>query len=73
VATIPKTANPVDVLNDGDTFFVTGFWESTNRQPIREATTFTKYLESKEGWIQQLLFKWIAAAKEGELNNKLQS
>jgi hypothetical protein len=43
------------------------------KQPIREATTFTKYLESIEEWIQQLLFKWIGVAKEDELNDKLQS
>jgi hypothetical protein len=42
VARIPKTANPVDVRKDGDTFIVNGFWESTNKQPIREATTFNK-------------------------------
>jgi hypothetical protein len=73
VTTIPKKVNPVDVRKDGDTFVVTGFWESINKQPIREATTFNKYLESNEEWIQQLLFKWIAVAKENNSNHKLQS
>jgi hypothetical protein len=73
VTTIPESANPVDVRRDDNTIIVTGFSESVNTQPVRAATTFTKYLESKDEWLQQLLFQWIAVAPEDELNEKLQS
>jgi hypothetical protein len=49
------------------------FFESINERPTKKATTFTKNLESKEEWLQQLLFKWIAVAEEAELYDKLQS
>jgi hypothetical protein len=70
---IPLRANPVDVRRDGDTYIATGFCEAAHQQPNSEATTFNKYLESKEEWIQQLLFKWIAVAKEAYLDDKLRS
>jgi hypothetical protein len=73
VETIPVSANPVDIRIDANTIIVTGFFDSITERPTRKATTFTKYLESKEEWLQQLLFKWIAVAEELDLYNKLQS
>jgi hypothetical protein len=73
VAAVPTEANPVDVRRDGNTYIATGFCASIHKQHDREETTFTKYLESQEEWIQQLLFQWLAVASEEEIEEKLQS
>jgi hypothetical protein len=68
-----RVSQSVDVRIDEKTIIVTGFFESINERPIRKESTFTKYLESKVEWLQQLLFKWIVVAEKAELYNKLQS